>query len=109
MCSLFDLYAQDVHLWAHQPRTITAKKGISMRDFSEAETAKIEEAADLLLRSEMQLPVLGRLRWKKSLSEDFFASSSELPKPQYKPFDPAPSLEYIAAARQLIDLSLIHI
>ena len=110
MCSLFDLYAQDVHLWAHQPRTITAKKGISMHDFSEAETAKIEEAADLLLRSEMQLPVLGRLRWKKSLSEDFFASNcSELPKPQYKPFDPAPSLEYIAAARQLIDgTSVVH-
>lgn len=81
-----------------------------MRDFSEAEAEKIERAADLLLKAEARLPVLSRLRWDKSLSETFFKSGeTELPSPEYKRIDPAPSLEHIAAARKLIDgTSVVH-
>lgn len=75
-----------------------------MSDFSEAEVAKLEKAGALLLEAEARLPVLSRLRWDRSLADKFFAShAKELPQPEYKPIDPAPSRERIAAARALID------
>lgn len=75
-----------------------------MTDFSNSEIERLEQAGTLLLKAEKRLPVLGRLKWDRSLSTTFFESGARaLPKPEYTPIDPDPSLENIQAARKLIE------
>ncbi|MEO9969776.1 MAG: flavohemoglobin expression-modulating QEGLA motif protein [Hyphomonadaceae bacterium] len=74
-----------------------------MIDFNDAEVGRLEQAGSLLLEAEKRLPVLGRLKWDRSLASRFLdTGANTLPKPVYKPIDPAPSFERIEAARKLI-------
>ncbi|MGE0407863.1 MAG: flavohemoglobin expression-modulating QEGLA motif protein [Amphiplicatus sp.] len=72
--------------------------------FSETELDRLKRAAGLLLEAEDRLPVLRTLAWDRALADKFLKSGcKEPPRPSYPRIDPAPSLERIHAARQLVD------
>lgn len=72
--------------------------------FPEKELEKLKEAARLLQAAETRLPVLRSIGWDRALADEFFANRErELPRPDYHPIDPNPSLELVFKARMLID------
>jgi uncharacterized protein (TIGR02421 family) len=72
-------------------------------DLSDRELDRLTAAAALILDAERQLPVLGSVAWDREVADAFFASGARaLPRPVYRPVDPAPYLEAAAAARALV-------
>jgi uncharacterized protein (TIGR02421 family) len=70
----------------------------------EKRAARIREAARLLRDAERPVRILRTVAWSARVRDEFFAAGEqELPRPEYTPVDPAPTLERISAARRLAE------
>ncbi len=74
-----------------------------MPHFSDAELSRLKEASALLLKAEVQLPVLKTLVWDRSLADEFFRKKEKcLPAPEYQKLDVSTVKEQIDSARKLV-------
>jgi uncharacterized protein (TIGR02421 family) len=74
-----------------------------MNDNSAARKDRYRSVAQLLYEAARPLKVLAALGWPGELRDQFLASGgSQLPKPEYKPVDPAPVIETVNRARALL-------
>ncbi len=76
---------------------------MSGRELSVEEQGRTRRAAGLLKQAEQSVRVLRSVAWSPEVRERFFAAGArELPVVSYAGFDPEPSLELIAAARETL-------
>ncbi len=81
-----------------------------MHTFTLKELLRLEEAAELLLSAEAQLPVLKTIAWDRTLADAFFAGKGKkMPRPEYSVRDYTTIHEQISSARRLINgSSAVH-
>jgi uncharacterized protein (TIGR02421 family) len=74
-----------------------------LKTFSDNELSRLEQASELLLSAETQLPVLKTVAWERQVADSFFAAKGKnLPQPVYPKRDFTLAQQQISAARRLL-------